>query len=98
MSTTYSEPDTMSRDGLYMVTGATWSGDGCHEVRVVEMIGERPASSGTYSRWNAKRIRTARDTAKRVDPRARYSRMDSEVFESGQTAWTFTIARANILR
>lgn len=28
MSTTYSEPDIVSRDGLYVVTGATWDGDG----------------------------------------------------------------------
>lgn len=71
---------------------------GCHSVRVVEMIGERPTSSDHEKKWNAARRRKARDTAKRVDPRAKFARMDSEVFESGQTAWTFTIARADILR
>ena len=83
-----------TRDGLYVVTGSTWKGDGTMSVRVVEMIGERPDDS----QWNARRIRRARDLAKRELSGARFSRLDGEAYEMGQTAWAFTIARNDILR
>ena len=82
-----------TRDGLYVVTGSAWKGNGTMTVRVVEMMASVPSTQ-----WNVRRIRRARDLAKRELFGARFSRLDGETYETGQTAWEFTIARSDILR